>query len=1102
MYTKISLLLCCCVLLIAQGGADAQVPDTSRLVMTEWASNGMTKDPVALSFDNQGRLYLVETARRGTVDIDLRAHKTWLLDDLASDDFASMRSFFRRNMAPELSGVNKDWLKDRNNDGVHDFRDLTTIKERIRVLEDTDGDGRADKSTLYADGFNEEFNGVAAGVMPYRGDVLFTVYPDLWRLRDTDGDGKADERYSMFRGFGVHAAFDGHDLHGLTVGPEGKIYFSCGDNGFSVETREGERLHYPNTGGVLRMNPDGSDLEVYAIGLRNVQEFDFDQYGNMFGVDNDGDLEDERERAVYIAEGSDSGWRLNWQFRSPGWSQYNGGMTYNPWTAEGMWKPQHPQQPAYITPPMQNYSVGPGGFKFNPGTALNDEYKDFFFCVQFPVQKVTAFRTTPQGAGFQMQDEHTFNAGLMVSSVNFGPDGGCYLADWIGKWSPNDEGIVYRVDDPAVQGNEIRAEVKRLINNGVGDLPVGELEELLAHADRRVRHLAQDELVKRNHGLGFIGLANRTDAPQLARIHALWGLIQQANPSQRRFLAGRLPWQDEDPQIRQQCARVAGDLKLLRSEAYLIPLLKDDAPLVRSHAAIALAKTGTNSSTKPLLELLQANDDKDFFIRHAAVYGLSGAASAEQLVKASVHQSAAVRLGAALALRRQKSPQVIEFLKDKDVRVVREAVRAIHDDFSIPDALPAVAAMLDREKLPADEPILRRVISANLRVGDLAAAYRLVNFIKDPARSDDLSNSMKREAITCLQVWKQFPLVDRVEGRIRKTKRSAPAAAGIALANHLTEILSATDGTVGGAAISCAASLDVPMDARLLRGWVATKSIAMPTRVSLLSTLAKSGDAATDLLIDEILNGNIATQGDDLWKAAYGLLVQRKPERAWAIMDTDSTMDLKQFFVSQVPAFGTEQAASAMQLMIEREATEATPLLLDVVHAARQMEIQGDAMEGLESKIKDAPYGEFQFALLGGDAKRGEFIYRNHVSAQCIRCHDAGGVGKQAGPMLNRIGGQERQYLLEALVDPGKTIAKGYEGVTIVKDNGKLVTGTVISEDDDQIVVGASNGKQTVVRKSEIDERSAATQSAMPKMSEVLSPMEIRDVVEYLSTLK
>ena len=79
-----------------------------------------------------------------------------------------------------------------------------------------------------------------------------------------------------------------------------KLYFSVGDNGTSVMTKEGKRIHLPNTGCVLRCNFDGAELEVFATGLRNPQEIAFDQYGYLFSVDNDGDLEDERERFVYI----------------------------------------------------------------------------------------------------------------------------------------------------------------------------------------------------------------------------------------------------------------------------------------------------------------------------------------------------------------------------------------------------------------------------------------------------------------------------------------------------------------------------------------------------------------------------------------------------------------------------------------------------------------------------------------------------------------------------------------------------------------------------------------------------------------------------------
>ena len=216
-----------------------QIPfelDDKSLKLTLWAKQPMLKNPVALSFDNQGRLFVVETARRGTVDVDIRSHKDWVIDDLSSETIDDIRRLFRTKMAPSLSEQNKSWLQDRNQDGSHDWRDLTTVKERIHLLQDTNDDGKADVAKVYAEGFNQEINGVIAGVLPYRGDVFATIYPDVWKLNDIDGDGYADKKEVFFHGFGVHAAFDGHDLHGLTVGPDGKLYFSVGDNGFSVRT--------------------------------------------------------------------------------------------------------------------------------------------------------------------------------------------------------------------------------------------------------------------------------------------------------------------------------------------------------------------------------------------------------------------------------------------------------------------------------------------------------------------------------------------------------------------------------------------------------------------------------------------------------------------------------------------------------------------------------------------------------------------------------------------------------------------------------------------------------------------------------------------------
>src|SRR4030095_1952362 len=163
-------------------------------------------------------------------------------------------------------------------------RDYTKYDDRIRLIEDTNADGRADKATVFADHFNGIVEGTLAGVLSRGDDVFLTCTPTLWRLREKDGDGRADERTSLSYGYGVRFAFRGHDMHGLVIGPDGRLYFSIGDRGLNVT--QGDR-HFvnPESGAVMRCELDGSNLEMFARGLRNPQELAFDDYGNLFTGD-------------------------------------------------------------------------------------------------------------------------------------------------------------------------------------------------------------------------------------------------------------------------------------------------------------------------------------------------------------------------------------------------------------------------------------------------------------------------------------------------------------------------------------------------------------------------------------------------------------------------------------------------------------------------------------------------------------------------------------------------------------------------------------------------------------------------------------------------
>jgi quinoprotein glucose dehydrogenase len=278
----------------------------------------------------------------------------WLDDDLASRTVANRVAMYRKYA------------------GTRFEKDYESEHDRVKLLWDSKGGGRADQATVFADGFHHAEQGLGAGVLARKGNVYYTCIPDLWLLKDTKGEGRADVKTSLATGFGVHVAFLGHDMHGLRMGPDGKLYFSIGDRGFNVTTKEGRHLFNPDSGAVLRCDPDGSNLEIVHIGLRNPQELAFDAFGNLFTVDNNSDSGDPA-RLVQIVEGGDSGWRTGYQYGSDLGDR-------GPFNAEKVWHLPPAEQPAYIVPPLAHITSGPSGLCFNYGaTALPERYKDHFF---------------------------------------------------------------------------------------------------------------------------------------------------------------------------------------------------------------------------------------------------------------------------------------------------------------------------------------------------------------------------------------------------------------------------------------------------------------------------------------------------------------------------------------------------------------------------------------------------------------------------------------------------------------------------------------------------------------------------------------------------
>ena len=130
-------------------------------------------------------------------------------------------AFLHSALAPGKLRSPRGGLKDHNGDGSIDWKDLTVISDRIYQLRDTDGDGIPDKITVFAEGFNTEVTGIAAGVLYHDGWVYATIAPDLWRFKDTDDDGVADVREILVHGFGLHIATGATTCTGFRSGRMG-----------------------------------------------------------------------------------------------------------------------------------------------------------------------------------------------------------------------------------------------------------------------------------------------------------------------------------------------------------------------------------------------------------------------------------------------------------------------------------------------------------------------------------------------------------------------------------------------------------------------------------------------------------------------------------------------------------------------------------------------------------------------------------------------------------------------------------------------------------------------------------------------------------------
>ncbi len=1060
------------------------------LVASLFAAEPDVANIVAFDVDDQGRVYVCESFRQVRGIEDNRNHMDWLDDDLAAMRVADRLTYLKKRLGDRLA-------------------DYTRYDDRIRLLSDDDGDGVADRSSVFADHFNGPLDGTGASVLAWGKDVFYTCIPHLWRLKDDDGDGRADLRMRLHSGFGVRYAFRGHDLHGLTRGPDGRLYFSIGDRGFRVETPSGI-LANPESGAILRCERDGSNLEVIATGLRNPQELAFDDFGNLFTGDNNSDSGD-RARMVYVLPGMDAGWRMAYQYLPD----------RGPFNRERIWHPFRQDQPAFIVPPIANFADGPSGFTYYPGTGWSDSYRGTFFLCDFrgspDASGIRTFRVEPQGAMFSVVDSRQPIWKVLATDAQFGPDGALYVSDWVDGWIGEGKGRIYRVVHRDAASDPRVTQVRQLLRNGMNKLPPDQLVNLLEHADQRIRLRAQWELADRacrprrgaSRYLQRLIDAARSGPSVLARIHGIWGweqVIRKTNDTGTLGVAVEL-LADGEAEVRAQVAKLIGAAGYGEGVAPLVERLSDPVPRVRLYAALALAEMRRPFDATPVFRMLAQADNEDPALRHGGVMALVALRQAAELWKqyeslpGDLRRSDAVRLALVVALRRLRSPDVARLLDDSSLPVVEEAARAIHD-VPISAAWPMLAELLEQQRIVASDATLRRAINANVRLGDEPSALRLASF----ASREGSPQKLRVAALELLSRWAEPSSRDWVLGMWRPINRREARPAKEAVTQVLARLLE-SEADVRWAAIQAAASLGISKADRPLRDLLQDSSGDPEQRAVALRFLARLGPDD----IANVLSDSLHDRAYPVRQAALELLAMRNPQQAVGVLKQQlagrNAHEMRTAFeiLAKLP---DELAAPLLTQAVKRLAEGKIPLrcqveLLEAASRSPHPGVKRALGEYNASLPSDDALARYRPALVGGLVWRGRNIFRHRIDVSCQRCHTIAGSGGAVGPDLTKIGAEKTaEYLLESIVDPNRQIAKGFDSVVILDADGKVHTGVLKSEDEAEVKIMTAEGVVVAIRQDDIEARKVG-KSAMPDdVIEHLSLRDLRDLVAFLKSLK
>jgi putative membrane-bound dehydrogenase-like protein len=966
-----------------------------------------------------------------------------------------------------------------SNDPVQ--KQLADRPHRILRLEDTDGDGRFDRRTVFADRMM-----FPEGAMWFDGSLYVSAPPSIWKLTDTDGDGVADRRVEWFQGKTLTGC--ANDLHGPYLGPDGWIYWAKGAFAQQSYERPGKAPFVTRAAHFFRCQPDGTGIEpVMTGGMDNPVDMVFTPGGERvftctFLQSPAGGRRDGLIHAIYGGV----------------YGKVNGVL-------DG-----HPRTGPELMPVLVHLGpAAPCGFTRYDCDAFGPGYRDNLFACSFNLKKVTRHVLTPRGASFESKDEDF----LVGKSLDFHPtdvlddaDGSLLVIDTGGwyklccpssqLWKPDVLGAIYRVrragaakvDDP--RGLRLTWE---------GAAPA-DLAARLDDVRPAVRRRAVQALAKLGErAVPALAAALKPDRPVEARRNAVWASARIDGRHARALAREALG--DLDETVRQAAAHTVSVRLDHEALAKLESLLLSGPPQNGRVAAEAIGRLGDSSAVPALLTAAGHVNPDDRALEHSITYALIEIADPKATATSLASQNPSTRRAALVALDQMGTgligpdavtPALIS--RDRTTRAIGWWVAGRHPEWA--DALAGFfRARLGAPNLTATD---RDELADELaRFGGAAAVQGLmVERLRD-AKAPITTRQLVLRAMARSGL-KEIPKtwLDGLNAALRDPE-AALVREGVAAARAVSDAVpKGQAGDLAATLVALGNDVKVADDLRIdalsavpggLTGVNPGLFVFLRDRLGPDNPVALRGAAAGVLGRAALSPEQLAVLTDSL-KVVGPLEVDRL--LAAFERSTDQAVGLRLIAALRgSPALGSLRVDMLKPRLDKYDATvrrAAEPLYAALnVDAAKQK-------ARLESLLP---------TLAGGDIRRGQEVF-NGTKAACFSCHAIGYRGGNVGPDLTKIGQvRTERDLLESILFPSLSFVRSFEPVTVATADGKVYNGLLKKDASDEIVLTVNATEEARIPRAQIEELRPGTVSVMPAgLDQQLTPRELADLVAFLKS--